>query len=214
MNSAANTTLSSPGLSWHGPGGSARARRELNWHSVLWAVIFPKKRHRIALTVPGVFLMVLAMGIGTAAYNTASNILFMTLSLLLACLLLSGLLSWFNFMNLSWRLRPPGAWRAGHETLVTVEVRNGKRWLPSYSIWFELAAQPPRIPEPEHSGRELKMREVLAAAEAERCLDCKNPTCIDGCPVRVNIPRFIALLSEGDLQGAAESLLDQKAGRL
>jgi uncharacterized protein (DUF58 family) len=150
---------------WHGPGVQARARRELTWHSLLWAFLFPKKRHRIALTVPGLFLMALAMGIGTAAYNTSSNILFITLSLLLACLLLSGLLSWFNFMDLSWRLRAGGPWRAGHETLVTVEVRNGKRWLPTYSLWFELATRPRRIPEPAHDGKELKMREILAAAE-------------------------------------------------
>jgi glutamate synthase (NADPH/NADH) small chain len=57
----------------------------------------------------------------------------------------------------------------------------------------------------------LGYTEVLAAAEAERCLDCKNPTCIDGCPIRVNIPRFIALMSEGDMKGAAESLLDDNA---
>lgn len=162
MNTVSTT---SPSLAWHGPGARAAERRSLNWHSLLWMLVFPKKRHRIALTVPGLFLMVLAMGIGTAAYNTASNILFITLSLLLACLLLSGLLSWFNFMDLSWRLRPQGAWRAGHETLVTVEVRNGKRWLPSYSLWFELATQPRRIPEPENRGRELKLKEILAAAE-------------------------------------------------
>jgi uncharacterized protein (DUF58 family) len=108
---------------------------------------------------------VLALGIGSAAYNTASNILFITLSLLLACLLLSGLLSWFNFMGTSWRLRPEGPWRAGHDTLVTVELRNDKRWLPTYSLWFELATQPRRIPEPADTGRELKMREILAAAE-------------------------------------------------
>ena len=165
MNSAANTTLPPPSLDWTGPGARAANRRELTWHRVLWALVFPKKRHRIALTLPGVFLMVLAMGIGTAAYNTASNILFITLSLLLACLLLSGLLSWFNFMGLSWRLRPQGPWRAGHETLVTVEVRNGKRWLPTYSLWFELATQPRHIPAPEPTGKEPKISEILAAAE-------------------------------------------------
>jgi len=111
------------------------------------------------------FLMALAMGIGTAAYNTASNILFITLSLLLACLLLSGLLSWFNFMGTCWRLRPSGAWRAGHETLVTIEVENRKSWLPSYSLWFELATQPRHLPPPEKPEKEMKMREILAAAE-------------------------------------------------
>ena len=49
----------------------------------------------------------------------------------------------------------------------------------------------------------LGYSQVLAMEEAERCLDCRNPRCIDGCPVRVNIPRFIELLAEGDLAGAA-----------
>jgi glutamate synthase (NADPH) small chain len=57
----------------------------------------------------------------------------------------------------------------------------------------------------------LGYTQVLAAAEAERCLQCKNPKCIEGCPVRVNIPRFIDLVAEGDLHGAAESLLDDNA---
>jgi len=57
----------------------------------------------------------------------------------------------------------------------------------------------------------LGFSEVLAAAEAERCLQCKNPLCIEGCPVRVNIPRFIDLVAGGDLKGAAESLLDDNA---
>jgi uncharacterized protein (DUF58 family) len=162
MNAAA--VAKTPGAGWDGP-GAPEARRPFSWQRLVWALVFPKRRHRIALTVPGLFLMVLAMGIGTAAYNTASNILFMTLSLLLACLLLSGLLSWFNFMGLSWRLRPPGPWRAGHDTLVTVEVVNAKRWLPTYSLWFELVTQPQRIPEPEPTQKEPKLRELLEAAE-------------------------------------------------
>ena len=57
----------------------------------------------------------------------------------------------------------------------------------------------------------LGYSQALAMEEAERCLDCKNPRCIDGCPVRVNIPQFIELLAGGDLKGAAESLLDDNA---
>jgi glutamate synthase (NADPH) small chain len=57
----------------------------------------------------------------------------------------------------------------------------------------------------------LGFTELLAAAEAERCLQCKNPTCIEGCPVRVNIPRFIDLVAKGDMRAAAESLLDDNA---
>ena len=45
----------------------------------------------------------------------------------------------------------------------------------------------------------LGYTDLLAIAEAERCLQCKNPKCIEGCPVRVNIPRFIDLLAKGDI---------------
>lgn len=165
MSSTAGITLSSPGADWHGPGAQDRRRRVFEWKTLLWSLVFPPKRHRISLTVPGLFLTVVAVGIGTAAYNTASNILFITLSLLLACLLLSGLLSWFNFMGTCWRLQPPGPWRAGHETLVALEVENRKGWLPSYSLWFELATQPRHLPPPEKPEKEMKMREILAAAE-------------------------------------------------
>jgi len=149
---------------WHGPGAPDR-RRRFSWHTLVWALVFPERRHRIAPTVPGVFLIILAMGIGTAAYNTASNILFLTLSLLLACLLLSGLMSWFNFSGVAWRLRAPGPWRAGHETLVTVEVRNTKRWLPTYGLWFELLTQPRLAPAGDKPAEQMRVREILAAIE-------------------------------------------------
>src|SRR5258708_14783227 len=160
-----NSNTATPALDWQGPGARERRARSFKWHTLLWLLVFPPKRHRIALTVPGFFLMVLAIGIGSAAYNTASNILFITLSLLLACLLLSGLLSWFNFMGVCWRVRPQGPWRAGHETLVTVEVRNRKSSLPTYSLWFELATQPRRPPGADRPEKEVKMRQILAAAE-------------------------------------------------
>ncbi len=57
----------------------------------------------------------------------------------------------------------------------------------------------------------LGLTEQLAMLEAERCLQCPKPYCIDGCPVRVNIPQFILRLREGDMEGAAASLLDDNA---
>src|ERR1700712_147128 len=126
------STILSSSLDWHGPGAPAAPRQRFDPKILLWSMVFPAKRHRISPTVPGVFLMFLAMGIGSAAYNTASNILFITLSLLLACLLLSGLLSWFNFSGVCWRLLPQGPWRAGHEAIVAVEIQNRKHWLPTY----------------------------------------------------------------------------------
>jgi len=57
----------------------------------------------------------------------------------------------------------------------------------------------------------LGLTEQLAFLEAERCLECPKPYCIEGCPVRVNIPRFITLLRDGDMAAAASSLLDDNA---
>jgi len=57
----------------------------------------------------------------------------------------------------------------------------------------------------------LGLAEKAALLEAERCLQCKDPKCVAGCPVMVNIPRFIAFLSEGNLAEAAKSLLNDNA---
>jgi glutamate synthase (NADPH/NADH) small chain len=45
-----------------------------------------------------------------------------------------------------------------------------------------------------------------AQFEAERCLRCQDPVCIDGCPVRVPIPEFIHEVAKGDMRKAAEVL--------
>ncbi len=57
----------------------------------------------------------------------------------------------------------------------------------------------------------LGFDEQLAMLEAERCLLCPKEYCVDGCPVSVNIPRFIDRLARGDIAGAAQSLLDDNA---
>lgn len=159
-----SATISSNTL-WQGPGAPDSIRRSFDWKVLLWLLVFPPKRHRISITIPGIFLMGLSIGIGTAAYNTASNILFITLSLLLACLLLSGLLSWFNFMGVCWRVPLAGPWRAGHETLVAVEVKNEKKWLPSYGLWFDLRSHPRAAPVPAAEEKEINVREVLKSFE-------------------------------------------------
>lgn len=43
-----------------------------------------------------------------------------------------------------------------------------------------------------------------AVLEASRCLNCKVPFCVQGCPVSINIPGFIARVKENDMEGAAE----------
>ena len=43
-----------------------------------------------------------------------------------------------------------------------------------------------------------------AMLEATRCLNCKNPRCVQACPVGVNIPSFIAKVKDGDIEAAAQ----------
>ena len=47
---------------------------------------------------------------------------------------------------------------------------------------------------------------VTAMIEAGRCLQCKKPSCVEGCPVNVDIPGFIARIAEGDFKGAIRNL--------
>ena len=48
----------------------------------------------------------------------------------------------------------------------------------------------------------LGYTEEMAIDEANRCLNCKNMPCVDGCPVKIHIPEFISKIKEGDFEGA------------
>jgi len=51
----------------------------------------------------------------------------------------------------------------------------------------------------------------LAVAEASRCLDCKKPACVEGCPVGVDIPGFVKLVAASDFAGAARLIREKNA---
>ena len=74
---------------------------------------------------------------------------------------------------------------------------------------------PPRnkMPEQDPVSRRKNFQEVtlgftpdLARAEAKRCQECFNPTCIAGCPVEIDIPGFIAKIKTGDFLEAIKNL--------
>ncbi len=82
------------------------------------------------------------------------------------------------------------------------------------------AADIPRQPMPEQpaEGRirnfeevPLGLRPEQAVVEAQRCLQCKKPQCVDGCPVGIDIPGFIARIAQEDFTGAAEVLKQDNA---
>lgn len=57
----------------------------------------------------------------------------------------------------------------------------------------------------------LGLTEEQAITEAHRCLDCPDPTCISGCPVGINIPKFIKKIEARDYPGAAVVLKETNA---
>ena len=57
----------------------------------------------------------------------------------------------------------------------------------------------------------LGLTAEMAMEEAKRCLDCANPTCMEGCPVGIYIPKFVKQIEIGDFQGAAKTLKQTSA---
>ncbi len=53
--------------------------------------------------------------------------------------------------------------------------------------------------------------EEMAIDEANRCLNCKNKPCMQGCPVSVKIPEFISLMKDGDFEGAYQKIKETNA---
>ena len=51
----------------------------------------------------------------------------------------------------------------------------------------------------------------LALDEANRCLQCRRPQCVTGCPVNVKIPDFIKLITEQDFKGAYHKILEDSS---
>lgn len=57
----------------------------------------------------------------------------------------------------------------------------------------------------------LGLTKEQAILEAQRCLDCPNPTCMQGCPVNINIPTFIKNIERGEFLEAAKVLKETSA---
>ncbi len=81
----------------------------------------------------------------------------------------------------------------------------------NYKKIRELTPHQAKMPERDHVERSRNFKEVNlgytlqdALGEAERCIQCAKPTCIAGCPVAIDIPRFIRHVLVRDLEGALD----------
>ena len=75
-----------------------------------------------------------------------------------------------------------------------------------------------KMPEQEPKVRARNFQEVtlgytkeLAMKEAQRCIQCKDPRCRQGCPVEIEIPAFIKCIKEGDFEGAIRKLWEKNS---
>ena len=66
----------------------------------------------------------------------------------------------------------------------------------------EMPVQSPEVRSKNFDEVALGYTEEQAIDEAKRCLNCKNMPCVQGCPVHIHIPAFIAKVAEGDFEGA------------
>jgi glutamate synthase (NADPH/NADH) small chain len=69
--------------------------------------------------------------------------------------------------------------------------------------------QPPKERVKNYQEVPYGYNEQEAMTEAKRCLQCKRPTCIAGCPVEIDIPGFIGFIAQGDFRNAIKRLKEK-----
>ncbi|ABW66127.1 NADPH-dependent glutamate synthase [Desulfosudis oleivorans] len=69
--------------------------------------------------------------------------------------------------------------------------------------------QPPKVRAKNFDEVPLGLSPEAAVAEASRCIQCKSPACVEGCPVRVDIPGFIRLVKDNDFTGAISKIWER-----
>lgn len=70
----------------------------------------------------------------------------------------------------------------------------------------EMPVQAPNVRNKNFDEVALGYTYEIAVEEAQRCLNCKNRPCVEGCPVSIQIPDFIACVANEDIEGAFEVL--------
>ena len=75
----------------------------------------------------------------------------------------------------------------------------------------EMPAQDPKVRAHNFEEVALGYTKEQAMDEAARCLNCKKPICVEGCPVSINIPAFLAQAAKGDFEGAYETIALQSS---
>jgi glutamate synthase (NADPH/NADH) small chain len=70
----------------------------------------------------------------------------------------------------------------------------------------EMPEQAPEVRRTNFKEVPFGLEEMIAVLEANRCIKCKKPTCVSGCPVGIDIPGFVSLVAVGDFEGAISKI--------
>ncbi len=127
--------------------------------------LFLRAPRQLRPTRAGWMFLLINMGVGFAALNTGNNLLYLVLSLLLAFLTLSGILSEAGLRGLEVRRTLPGELFAGQPNAVRIELRNRQKKVPAFAIVVEdRLAPPPEIEDPiDGEWRLTKERDIPLA---------------------------------------------------
>ncbi|MFH1156204.1 MAG: NADPH-dependent glutamate synthase [Pseudomonadota bacterium] len=87
------------------------------------------------------------------------------------------------------------------------DIKEKKEKLPR----VKMPEQAPEIRRRNFKEVPLGLTDEMAMQEASRCLQCKKPACVEGCPVSVDIPGFINMIALGNFEGAIERLWEKNA---
>jgi uncharacterized protein (DUF58 family) len=107
---------------------------------VLWLAAWRRRirpPRRLKFTREGKFFVGITLGVGFAAINTANNLLYLLLGMLLALIVVSGIMSELSLRDLTVVRRLPLRAQVGRAHLVEIEVFNHKLRVPSYAIEVE-----------------------------------------------------------------------------
>lgn len=100
----------------------------------------------------------------------------------------------------------------GREQTWRVELRNSIKAKDRTNIpRIHMPEQDPNVRNKNNVEVNLGLTSEMAQQEAQRCLDCANPTCMEGCPVSIDIPRFIKNIERGEFLEAAKVLKETSA---
>jgi uncharacterized protein (DUF58 family) len=102
--------------------------------------VFGRKRRlprQLKTTREGKLLIAITLGLGFGAVNSGNNLLYLVLGMLLSMIVISGVLSELTLRGITVRRRYGGTTHAGRETFLSLEIRNGKGRLSSFSVEVE-----------------------------------------------------------------------------